>query len=221
MGTTRLRADCDAGRRVGCEGGFDNYLRLGVSYDTRDFEPDPNSGVFIDLALDAGTIALGSKYDYVRLLTAARGYLSPFADLADLVLAGRVMFQVQSAGVPFFSMNTLPFTEDPRNGLGGHRTIRGYRQDRFVGSVLTLANLEVRWTFARLETHGQKLAFILVPFFDAGRPYDSIRELTWRDWRPSAGGAFRVSWNLATLLTVDYGVSSEDRGFYVNFNHIF
>jgi hemolysin activation/secretion protein len=154
-------------------------------------------------------------------MLAARGYWSPVPDRADVVLAGRVLFEAQSNGTPFFAMDTLPFTDDPRNGLGGHRTLRGYRQDRFVGSVMTAANAELRWTFGHLTIKDQRFGFIAVPFLDAGRPYDSLGELTLRGWRPSAGGALRVAWNLATLVTVDYGVSSEDTGFYVNFNHIF
>ncbi len=218
---TRLRTDCDAGRLVGCGGGRDDFLRLGISYDTRDFEPDPNTGEFLDLAIDAGTVALGSQYDYVRLMVAARGYWSPAPELADLVLAGRVLFEAQSNGAPFFSMDSLPFTEDPRQGLGGHRTIRGFRQDRFVGSVMTAANAELRWTFGHARLLGQRFGFMVTPFVDAGRPYDSLGELSPRNWRTSYGGAFRVSWNLATIGTVDYGRSSEDTGFYVNFNHIF
>src|SRR6185436_9116902 len=70
---TRYREDCDAGRLVGCGGGREGFLRLGISYDTRDFEPDPNRGVFADVALDAATVALGSEYSYARLLGAARG----------------------------------------------------------------------------------------------------------------------------------------------------
>jgi outer membrane protein assembly factor BamA len=219
--TTRLRADCDAGRLVGCSGGRDDFLRLGISYDTRDFEPDPNAGGFVDLAIDAGTVALGSEYDYVRAMLAARGYWSPAPDRADVVLAGRVLFEAQSNGAPFFSMDTLPFTEDPRQGLGGHRTMRGFRQDRFVGSVMTVANAEVRWTFGHVRLWGQRLSFIVAPFVDTGRPYDSLGQLSLRNWRTAYGGAFRVAWNLATIGTVDYGVSSEDSGFYVNFNHIF
>ena len=46
-------------------------------------------------------------------------------------------------------------------------------------------------------------------------------DLTLADWRTSLGGAFRIAWNLATIVTVDYGVSSEDAGLYVNFGHIF
>ena len=220
-GQTRLAADCAAKLIVGCSGGRENYVRLGISYDTRDFEPDPNRGVFLDAALDAGTFLLGSEYDYVRAMAAARGYWSPAPESADFVLAGRAVLEAQSSGTPFFSMDTFPFTEDPRAGLGGHRTLRGYRQDRFVGPVYTLLNAEARWTWGHMTIWGQKLGFIVVPFFDVGRPYDHLGDLTYRDWRSSYGGAFRVSWNLATIVTVDYGRSSEDTGFYVNFNHIF
>lgn len=219
--STRLTRDCAAGDLVGCGGGRDNFLRFGVSYDTRDYEPDPKSGVFVDLAIDAATVALGSEYDYVRALIAARGYWSPIPCHADLVLAGRLVFEAQSKGAPFFSMNTLPFTEDPRAGLGGHRTLRGFRQDRFVGSVMGLANAEVRWTWGHLKVKSQRFAFIVAPFFDLGRPFDNLGDVGVRDWQTSYGGAFRIAWNLATIITVDYGRSSEDSGFYINFNHIF
>ena len=218
---TRLAEDCAAKLLVGCAGGRDDGLRLGISYDTRDFEPDPNRGVFLDAALDVGTAALGSQYDYVRFLAAARGYYSPIPDRADLVLAGRATFEWQSSGAPFFSMDTLSFTEEPRQGLGGHRTMRGFRQDRFVGPVMALVNGELRWTFGRATLLHQRLAFIAVPFLDVGRPFDRLGDLTIRDWRLSYGGALRISWNLATIITVDYGRSSEDSGLYINFNHIF
>jgi hypothetical protein len=216
--TTRLRADCDAGALTGCAGGRDHFLRLGVAYDTRDFEPDPNRGVFLDLALDVGTVAVGSEYDYARLLATARGFWSPLP--ADVVLAGRALLQVQSADTPFFAMSTLPFTDDPRAGLGGHRTMRGFRQDRFVGPVMALVNAEVRWTFARTRLWKQRLAFIAAPFVDIGRAADDLGGLT-DAWRPSGGAAARLSWNLATLVTVDYGLSAEDAGLYVNFGHMF
>jgi hypothetical protein len=220
-GTTRLAADCAAGVIVGCSGGRDNFVRIAASYDTRDFEPDPNTGVFIDAEVDAATVALASQYDYVRALFAARGYYSPIPDTADLVLAGRFTFVAQSNGAPFFSMDTFPYTDNPIAGLGGGRTLRGYRQDRFVGSVMTVANAEVRWTFAHASLWKQKLAFIAVPFVDVGRPFDNLDQLTFSSWKPSYGGALRVSWNLATIASVDYGVSPEDTGLYINFNHIF
>jgi hypothetical protein len=218
---TRFREDCDAGRVVGCGGGRDHYLRIGIAYDTRDFEPDPNSGVFADAELDVGTVALGSQYDYVRGIVAVRGFYSPIPDLADLVLAGRVFALAQSSGTPIFTMDILPFTEDPRFGLGGHRTIRGFRQDRFVDHAMSAASAELRWTFVRGTLWHQKLALILAPFVDVGRAFDDLGAVTLRGWRPSTGAALRISWNLATLITLDYGISSEDTGFYMNFGHMF
>ena len=217
---TKLAEDCAAGL-VGCEGGRDTYVRLGVAYDTRDFEPDPNRGVFADLELDVGTIALGGEYTYAKLLGAVRGWWSPFPEHADLVLAGRVLAHVQSRETPFVAMSILPFTEDPRYGMGGHRTMRGFRQDRFIGHFETLANAEVRWTFARTTIKRQKLAFIAAPFFDYGRAFDRISEATLRGWLPSYGGALRVSWNLSTIGTFEYGISREGTGFYANFGHMF
>lgn len=218
---TRLREDCDAGRLVGCGGGREGFLRLALSYDTRDFEPDPNRGVFADVALDAATVALGSSYPYARLLGAVREYWSPIPARADLVLAGRALLEFQTAGTPFYSLDSLPFTEDFRSGLGGHRTLRGYRQDRFVGRTMAAVTGEIRWTFTRFQVARQKLALIAVPFFDVGRSFDDAAALTLSDWRPSYGGALRVSWNLATIGTIDYGRSAEDSGLYINFNHIF
>lgn len=218
---TRLTEDCvNRAILVGCGGGWDNYLRFGISYDTRDFEPDPNNGIYADLAIDAGTKALGSRYQYVRALGAVRGYWTP-EPAVDLVLAGRGVLEVQTAGTPFFSMDTLPFTEDPRTGLGGHRTMRGFKADRFVGRAMSLLNAEVRWTFTRFTVKRQKFALIAVPFLDTGRAFDDASDLGLHGWRLAYGGALRVSWNLATLVTIDYGRSSEDSGLYVNFGHIF
>lgn len=218
---TRLRQDCDAGRVIGCDGGRVGFLRLGISYDTRDFEPDPNRGVFADLALDAATVALGSEYDYLRLLGTVRGYWSPAPRRADLVLAGRALLQLQTAEAPFFFQDVLTTTEDSRDGLGGHRTLRGYRQDRYVGRAMAAINGELRWTFTRFALGGQDLALIAVPFLDVGRSFDDAAALTARDWRLSYGGALRISWNLATLVTIDYGRSDEDTGLYINFGHMF
>lgn len=220
MGPTRLSEECAAGL-VGCEGGWDNGLRFGLSFDTRDFEPDPNSGVFADMALDLSTRVLGSAYDYARFLTSVRVFVSPLPEVADLVFAVRGTFQVQSRGTPFFSLPVLPYTEDFRTGLGGHRTLRGYQQDRFIGHVLSLVNLEARWTFHRFAVLRQKFALMLVPFVDAGAVFPAVEEFTFSDWRHGQGAGFRASWNLATVISVDYAFSSEDSGLYVNFNHQF
>jgi hypothetical protein len=44
---THLRSDFDAGRIKGFNGGWDNSIRLGLTYDTRDFAPNPSNGLFL------------------------------------------------------------------------------------------------------------------------------------------------------------------------------
>jgi hypothetical protein len=101
------------------------------------------------------------------------------------------------------------------------RTLRGYKQDRFVGPVMTLLNAEVRWTFVHFEVASQKFALITVPDMDLGASYDRVSQIRLGGWKRSQGAALRISWNLATIVTTEYAFSDEDSAFYVNFNHMF
>lgn len=221
---TRLDRDCTAGLVVGCSGGLDNTLKLGVAYDTRDFEPDPNSGVFVELTGELSGKYTLSKYDWARLTFSPRAYYSPFPKLTDLVVAGRFVGSVQSEGTPFFELNQLSFADYNRAGLGGLRTIRGFKQDRFVGPVVALASIEVRWTFYEFDVKlakRQHFGLMLAPFLDVGRVFDSISDLELKRFRNGQGAGFRIAWNQATIIVVDYGVSREGSTLYVNFNHPF
>ena len=206
---------------LGCSGGFDNVIRLALSFDTRDFEPDPNDGVYAELSSEIATRALGSQYEYLRVLLSVRGFYSPIPKVADLVLAVRGLYEVQTSGAPFFSHPWIPFIDDNHEGLGGLRTLRGYAQDRFIGAMIVLTNYELRWTFLRFEVLRQKIGLIAVPFLDMGRVFDTVQQTSFAGWKRSEGGGLRISWNEATIIMVDYGVSDEDSGLYVNFNHIF
>jgi hypothetical protein len=219
--TSLLAEDCRAQRIVGCGGGFDNVLRLAVSIDTRDFEPDPNSGLYTELSAELGTKALGSQYDYERVMLSVRGFVSPFPRLADVVLAARGLYEVQSQGTPFFSMGTLPFIDDNHVGLGGARTLRGFQQNRFVGPIMVLTNYEVRWTFVHFHLFEQGFALIAVPFVDMGRVFDNVKQTSFTGWKRTQGAGLRVAWNEATILMADVGFSEEGTGLYLNFSHIF
>ena len=218
---TLLASDCASGRMLGCGGGWDNVLRLALSIDTRDFEPDPNSGVYAELSGEYGTKALASQYQYMRLMLSVRGFYSPIPRHADLVLAVRGLYEIQTTGTPFFSESLLPFIDDDHSGLGGLKTLRGYAQDRFVGPIMALTNYEVRWTFLKLRLLRQGVALIAVPFVDMGRVFDNVGQTTLGGWKRAQGGGLHIAWNAATVLTIDYGFSDEDTGLYLNFNHMF
>jgi len=221
MATTRLEEDCDAGRVVGCAGGMHDTLKLGIAFDTRDYEPNPKSGVFVDLAGEFSNRVIGSAYDYARVTFTPRVFVSPMPALADLVLALRGVVSMQTSGVPFFAMSTLAFTDIDRQGLGGIWTLRGYNQDRFVGPIAAAANGELRWAFVTFDILRQNFSLAAVPFFDVGRVYDRVRDLSFRDWRYGAGGGLHVAWNKATVVVFDYGLSVEGRNFYMGIGQQF
>ena len=147
-------------------------------------------------------------------------YWSPLPELADVVVAARFLVNAQSS-VPFFDMDTLSSTVEDTHGLGGSRTLRGYRLERFVGPVALLANAEVRWTMFDFKAWEQWFAFALVPFVDFGRVFDSFSDVTLRGWRRGQGAGLRVAWNQSTIGAFDLGFSSEGTAFYTEFNHPF
>jgi hemolysin activation/secretion protein len=154
-------------------------------------------------------------------MLSVRAFYSPVPKVTDLVLAARVLYEIQTSGTPFFSQETLPFIDDNHAGLGGFRTLRGFAQNRFVGPVIGLTNYEVRWTFVKFRVLGQGIGVMAVPFMDIGRVFDNVSQTTLAGWKRTEGGGLRIAWNEATIIMMDFGVSSEGTGLYLNFNHIF
>ena len=132
-----------------------------------------------------------------------------------LVLAGRVFYQWQFGEVPFYSMNKMAFTDRDWTGLGGFRSIRGFRLDRFIGPVTALTNVELRYTFYDFEVWNQRIQLGLKPFVDAGRSFDNVRQTTFRGWKLGGGGGLMLIWNLATVINFDAAWSGEGNAFYM------
>ncbi|MGK5093169.1 DUF5982 domain-containing protein [Deltaproteobacteria bacterium TL4] len=211
MGKSKLREDFEAGLIRGIEGGWDNTLQIGLGYDTRDFEPAPNTGTFTDMLIDISSEGMGSDFEYTRYTFTSRGYFSPFAKTAEVVFAARGLYSEELGEIPFFAQESL----------GGVRTLRGYRRNRFVGDVRILANFEVRWDFMSFSTEKQHFEYLLVPFVDFGKVFDQGDPFNFEALKQGQGVGFRIAWNQATIIILDYGLSPEDSGFYANFRHIF
>jgi outer membrane protein assembly factor BamA len=219
--TSLVGERCAAGELVGCGGGFNNALKLAVSYDMRDFEPDPNSGYVLEASTQLSGTATGSADTYARASVQARGYWSPFPEVADLVLAGRALYAANTGDVPFYALPTITLADGEIEGLGGRTTLRGFKQNRFIGRVAALANAEIRWTFVDFKTVGQRFGLMLVPFADFGRTFERVSDTALSGFKASYGAGFRIAWNQATVINVDYGRSNEDAGLYINFGHPF
>jgi outer membrane protein assembly factor BamA len=221
MQPTRLFTDNQAGQVIGFNGGWDNALKLGLTFDTRDFEPDPASGVMFQTVGRIASEVLGSEFDYQQITFNGRGFHNLLGDAGRLVLAGRLTYVMQFGDVPFYSAPTIPFTDGDANGLGGYSTLRGFVSDRFVGDAAAYANGELRWSFAERMLGKQHLRFMLVPFVDSGRVFDSVGDSTLKDWKFDAGIGFRLAWNLSTIVSFDYARSGEGTLFYMELGHQF
>jgi len=206
----------------GYKGGWSNFARVGVAYDTRDFEPDPKNGVFIDYAFEVSGCSVGSDYNFNRSTAAARFYK---ALISSLVLALRIAYTDANKNIPFYEMNYFGFALERRTGLGGNKTLHGFKKDRFVGKTMTMGNAELRWQFFEVTGVGQRFGFKLVGFTDTGNVYDRagdpFSKPCWGDYHHSYGGGLVIAWNLATLIHVYYGRSKEDTGLFIDFYHNF
>ena len=221
MHETRLRSDYLAGNIQGFGGGWDNAFKLGLTYDTRGFEPDPSSGIMLQASARLSSKALGSSFDYQQVAISGRTFHNLLPEPSRLVLAGRLTYTMQFGDVPFYSMPTVPATDGDFRGLGGYATLRGFVQNRFVGDAAAFANGELRWTFGKTTFLKQHLRFMAVPFVDTGRVFDSLRDTTFTGWKIDGGVGFRLAWELATVVSFDYGRSSEGGLFYMELGHQF
>lgn len=210
----------EEGSLIGFDGGWDNGLKIAAVYDSRDFAPNPKNGSIHDLSAAFYGTFLGGDFNHQRYTLSTRNFFTP-KNADYFTLAVRGVYSVQKGDTPFFDQNILDFADDQKTGLGGYRTLRGYQQDRFVADVKVLANVETRFNFYKTHTLGQTFDFMIAPFVDAGKVFDSVSDTDLKEYLYTYGAGMRIAWNQATIIMIDYGQSVEDSGLYINFGHIF
>ena len=219
---TLLRQDAREGRIRGFDGGWLNFARVGLTYDTRDYEPDPSSGVMAQALLEGTARWLGASSDFGHLTAKFQGYRRLVPDLTRLVLAVNAVYSAHFGVVPFYALPSLAApNEEGKEGLGGWTTLRGYYANRFVGKVKMHGSLELRWSPFDFTVWNQHFKPTLVPFVDAGRVFDKIGRFSLNDWKVAGGIGLRLIWNLATIISFDVGFSRESSLFYVELGHQF
>ena len=219
---TKLREDYTNGAILGFDGGWLNLLRVGLTYDSRDYEPDPTSGILAQALLEGAFRALGAGSNFGHLTLGLQGYYRLFPSLTRLVLAGNAVYSAHFGDTPFFALPSLAVPDNERKeGLGGWRTLRGYYANRFVGDVAMHGSLELRWSPLNFAVWNQHFRPMLVPFVDVGRVFDKVDQLSLKDWKVAGGVGIRIAWNLATIISFECGFSSESSLFYMEIGHQF
>ena len=74
------------------------------------------------------------------------------------MLASRFVYSMQTAGAPFWAQSTLGGTDKDLDALGGDYTLHGYRNMRFIGPVMAMANVGFSLANALSRSHTETAA---------------------------------------------------------------
>jgi outer membrane protein assembly factor BamA len=201
--------------------GHTNYVRAGISWDTRDREVGTQSGSWVDVLVQRVDKSLGATNDYTRWTAAARHY-QPFGN--RLTLASRLVAQNTTGDAPFYVLGELQTTQKPQDGLGGSSSIRGLPKDRYVGRGVLIANNELRWRAADFKLLGRQSSFVLSGFVDAGRVWTNSIDLATSldELHAGYGGGARVALGPSFVVAVDIGHSVQSAApMYIGLGYMF
>jgi outer membrane protein assembly factor BamA len=190
-------------------------------YDTRDFEPDPTKGIYLEIANEFSSPIIGSQFTFNKLFVQAK-YFKKIPVGPRTVFGARIgVGNIFGKNAPFFEFQDQWSPDGSINSLGGKQTLRGYRANRFLARSVAFANFELRARLAEVSFGKQNFAFAFAPFFDAGTVRDKWQNLNFTNIKTSYGAGARVAWNQSTILSFDYGLSKEDKLFYFGIGQAF
>lgn len=220
-GTSLLRRDFQQGLISGLDGGWVSLLQTALIFDTRDFEPDPTRGYYVEIANEFSNPIIGSQFDFNKLFIQGRVYTKiPIGPRT--VFGGRFgVGNIFGSKAPFFEFQDQWSPDGSINSLGGKQSLRGHRANRFLARSLAFANFELRVRLAEVKVKKQRFAFGIAPFFDAGTVRNNWQDLNFTNIKTSYGGGLRIAWNQSTIISFDYGVSKEDTLFYFGIGQAF
>lgn len=220
-GFSLLQRDFDQGEISGLNGGWISIIQTALIYDTRDFEPDPTSGYYFEIANEYSSKYIGSQFEFNKLFLQGKGFWKlPFGKRT--VVASRLgVGNIFGSNAPFFEFQDQWSPDGSINSLGGKQSLRGYRANRFLSRSLWFTNIELRYRFLETKLGKQRFAFGLAPFVDAGTVRDRWQDLNFNTIKFSYGAGLRIAWNQSTILSFDYGKSKEDSLFYFGIGQAF
>lgn len=218
-GTSKLVEDVQKLKTTGLGSQFFTSFQTGIVYDTRNLETDPSSGVFAELTNAFAIKGLGSVYNINKTFAQAKIYFKILPKVfKKAVFASRFGIGATSDNAPFWQQQFNWSSEIPVFGL----PLRGYKTNRFLGNVMSFANIELRVRFLQFKILKQHLAFSVVPMLDVGGVFNDLgRIFMWDNYRYSTGLGARIAWNINTILRFDYAISDEDNQFFFGFGNYF
>lgn len=198
-----------------------NYLRVGLTYDTRDREIGPQRGTWADVLVQRTDRVFGATNDYTRWTATARHY-QPLG--AKLVIASRLLVQNTMGDAPVYALSEIQSSQKIQDGLGGSGTVRGLPKNRYVGKGILVSNNELRWRAADFRLGGRASALVLSGFVDAGRVWSDGIDLasTLETLHAGYGGGARLAYGSSFVIALDVGHSKASAApIYIGLGYMF
>lgn len=156
-------------------GGLTLLLKLGLDFDTRNFEPNPTKGIWSSVMIMQGHSFMNTDVNFTQLILTHRQYFTLIKNRLSLVY--RINYQGTILGhLPFYLLPLMHSTfRPPEDGLGGGQNLRGVFRSRIEGDDIAYANLEFRLRLACFKIFKQDFCFYTKPFVDVGMIVDKYK----------------------------------------------
>jgi outer membrane protein assembly factor BamA len=219
---TQYELDSQAGilTKRDTEKSFNDYLKFGLVYDSRDNEPAPNRGVWTDVVGEWYTGLIGSDNSFLRLTMTDRRYFTLYK---NLVYANRILFENIFGEAPFLLYYPIGSSFRIDEGVGGYRSIRGVYKNRYVGPTKFLMNMELRYRFYDFSLLNQDFYLAANTFFDFGRVWaDNDLEGGLKNLHTGKGAGLHIGWNENFIVYAEMAFNKESGSqLYIDIGFLF
>lgn len=171
-----------------------------VSYDSRDFIPNPYTGTYAKLEQIFYPHFLGNSYAFRRTEITGRHYNRLWK---GAVLASEIQGIFNYGDTPW-SMTAL---------LGGSYRMRGYYEGQYRDNNLIQAQVELRQKI--YNRHG------VAVWGGAGNVFPEFDGFRWRQTLPTYGLGYRWEFKNRVNVRLDYGFGKDQSAFYFSINEAF
>lgn len=171
-----------------------------ISYDSRDFIPNPYKGIYAKIEQKFFPGFLGNDYSFKR---------------TDLLF--RYYTTVWKGGILATDFNSIfNYGDTPWSMvalLGGAYQMRGYYEGQYRDNNLMEAQVELRQKI--YNRHG------IAAWVGAGNVFPKFRKFQWSETLPSYGIGYRWEFKNRVNIRLDYGIGKGQSSFYFNINEAF
>jgi outer membrane protein assembly factor BamA len=223
-------------------GGSMVSLKVGLTYDSRDNRPNPNSGIWTEAGFFyvPGFLSSDDNDGFLKFYFTHRQYFTIIKD--RLTFAYRLGYQNTISGdAPWYTENMMIIAANRSafsEGLGGSKSIRGVLRNRVVGDGFAYGNFEARFKAVKFKVGTQNFYIGINGFLDAGKAValipivvpSGINTADYFDIGSEAlhigyGAGLKIAMNQNFIISLDYGIASSEKdgtsGMYIGLNYLF